>query len=137
MKDLAKKFIENYEAPEDLNFLLSHYLKDNDKDWLWERKTLIEDFIFNNLLFDIEDISEENIEKISNFENYLDFIDWTINIYHEDLNKNIELFWDFIETFWDKDNFYENLMNWQRKAYEKILVDIKEKFVIFLKEQLK
>lgn len=62
MKDLAKKFIETYEAPEDLNFLLSHYLKDNDKDWLWERKTLIEDFIFDNLLFDIEDISEENIK---------------------------------------------------------------------------
>ncbi len=137
MKDLVKKFIETYEAPEDLNFLLRHYLKDNDKDWLLERKSLIQDFIFDNLLSDIENINKENIEKISNFEDYLDFIDWTINIYNEDLNKNIELFWDFIETFWDKEEFYKNLMDWQRKAYEKILIDIKEKFVKFLKEQLK
>lgn len=133
MKNIAKKFIENYQAPEDLSFLLKHYLKDNDK-WL---NTLVEDFIYENLLFDIEDLTKENIEKISNFESYIDFYDGTVNTYNEDLIKNIELFWDFIETFWNKDEFYENLINWQKIAYEKILVDIKEKFVDFLKEQLK
>lgn len=133
MKNIAKKFIENYQAPEDLSFLLKHYLKDNDK-WL---NTLVEDFIYENLLFDIEDLTKENIEKISNFESYIDFYDGAVNTYNEDLIKNIELFWDFIETFWNKDEFYENLINWQKIAYEKILVDIKEKFVDFLKEQLK
>lgn len=133
MKNIAKKFIENYQAPEDLSFLLKHYLKDNYK-WL---NTLVEDFIYENLLFDIEDLTKENIEKISNFESYIDFYDGAVNTYNEDLIKNIELFWDFIETFWNKDEFYENIINWQKIAYEKILVDIKEKFVDFLKEQLK
>lgn len=133
MKNIAKKFIENYQAPEDLSFLLKHYLKDNDK-WL---NTLVEDFVYENLLFDIEDLTKENIEKISNFESYIDFYDGAVNTYNEDLIKNIELFWDFIETFWNKDEFYENIINWQKIAYEKILVDIKEKFVDFLKEQLK
>ena len=132
MKNIVKKFIENYQAPEDLSFLLKHYLKDSDENL----NTLVENFIYENLLFDIEDLTKENIEKVSNFESYIDFYDGAVNTYNEDLIKNIELFWDFIENFWNKDNFYENLINWQKIAYEKILVDIKEKFVFFLKEQL-
>jgi len=125
MKELVKKFIEKYEVPENLKFLLKHY-----------KNNLINDFIDDNLLFDINEINKENIETISNFDSYIDFIDWNIDTYNADLIKNIELFWEFIETFWDKDNFYENLMNWQNKAYQELLEDIKNKFVEFLKEQL-
>lgn len=130
MKELVRKFIEKYQVPEDYKCVKEHYSKKYDD------KNIVEDFLNEGLLLEIDDISKNNIEKIEKFNDYIDFTDWITDIYNEDLIKNIELFWEFIETFWDKDNFYENLMNWQNKAYQEFLEDIKNNFVEFIKEQL-
>lgn len=139
-KELTKQFIETYKLPEELSFLLEHYrkhendihTKDNDKNW-----NLMEDFITEYLIEDFEkQIDKKDIEKIENYYDYESFFDGNVDIYNEDLIKNIELFWDYIETFWNKDDFYNNLMNWQKIAYEKLLIDIKKSFVEFLKDNI-
>jgi len=133
IKNLVNEFVEKYEFNNDNKCILEHYWKKYDLEN--PKKELIKTFLFENVLFEIEEIDKEIIKKINNFDDYISFYDWVIDIKNYDLIRNIELFWNFIDAFWNKDDFYKNLMKWQEKAYREWLEDIKNKFVEFLEEK--
>lgn len=135
MKNALQEFLNDFSFSDNYKFLLKHYTKDSD---LWG--SLPESFLSkDNLFYDVDmdsEISEEIIDKIKEYDEFWDFLDGTIDIWYTDLIESIELFWDWIEDFWDKDNFYQNIALGQSNAYIEALTELQNKFVEYLESKI-
>lgn len=63
-------------------------------------------------------------------------MDSVVDIYKSDLTDNIELFWEWIDEFGDKDNFYKNIAIGQSNAYIEALTELQNKFVEYLESKI-
>lgn len=138
LKNVVQEFVENFSFSEDCQGIAEHYAR-NENDLTQENhqgRSLVLDFI--------EYISQENEQYTSNaellemVENLVDtFLDGVPNMYDEDIAKNIPLFWNWIEDFWDKESFYDTMRATQQRGYTEALNELIAELLLFLEKNVK
>ena len=138
MKNVVQEFVINFSFSENYRGVLEHYAR-NENDLTQggnQGRNLVNDFIEylyqeNSDAWSDEELSE-HAEKIVE-----DFLEGIPNIYDEDIAKNIPLFWDWIEDFWEKENFYETMRNAQHRAYKEFLLNLLVRLLIHIDKHFK
>lgn len=134
MENAVWEFIENFSFSDKYKFLLEHYNRGEHEAHLI-KAYLSTEYLFYNITLSSE-VSHEIIEKIKKWENNSQFLEDAADIYKEDLVLSIQLFWNWIDDFWTKEDFFPNIARGQFIAYGEAIDELQREFISYLESKI-